>query len=324
MRRRQFISVLGGAAVMWPPAVLAQQPQLPLVGYLHGGSPESRAPMIAAFRQGLAEAGWVDGQNVGIAFQWAEGRNERLPAMAAEFVRRQVAVLVAAGGDFSLRAAKAATGRIPIVFAAGNDPVASGLVSNLARPEANVTGVSFFTTTLGPKRFELLRELAPRAATVAALLDPRSSGDAAEVSDAAGKLGLELRVLPAANDQEIDDAFHVLARERLEALLIISNPLFTDRREQIVTLANHRRIVTVYPLREYAAVGGLLSYGASIKDAYRQSGVYAGRILSGAKPAELPVLLPTLFELVINLRTAKALGIEIPATLLARADEVIE
>ena len=199
-----------------------------------------------------------------------------------------------------------------------------GLVSNLARPEANATGVSFFTTALGPKRLELLRELAPKAATVAALLDPRSSGDAAEVRDAAGTLGLPLRMLPAANDQEIDNAFHVLARERLEALLIISNPLFTDRREQIVTLANHRRIISVYPLREYTAVGGLLSYGASITDAYRQSGAYAGRILSGAKPADLPVLQPTRFEMVINLRTAKALGLDVPATLLARADEVIE
>jgi putative ABC transport system substrate-binding protein len=280
--------------------------------------------MIEAFRQGLAEAGWVDGQNVAIAFQWAEGHNERLTAMSAEFVRRQVAVLVAAGGDVPLRAAKAATSSIPIVFATGSDPVASGLVRNLARPDANVTGVSFFTTALGPKRLELLRELAPRAATVAALLDPRSSGDAAEVRDAAGTLGLPLRVLLAANDQEIDSAFHVLARERLEALLIISNPLFTDRREQIVTLANHRRIITVYPLREYAAVGGLLSYGASIKDAYRQSGVYAGRILSGAKPADLPVLQPTRFEMAINLKTARALGLEVPPTLLARADEVIE
>jgi putative ABC transport system substrate-binding protein len=280
--------------------------------------------MIEAFRRGLAEAGWVDGQNVAIAFQWAEGHNDRLPAMSAEFVRRRVDVLVAAGGDFPLRAAKAATSGIPIVFATGGDPVASGLVSNLARPDANVTGVSFFTTALGPKRLELLQELAPRAATVAALLDSRLPSDAAEVRDAAGTLGLPLRVLLAANDQEIDSAFHVLARERLEALLIISNPLFTDRREQIVTLANHRRIITVYPLREYAAVGGLLSYGASIKDAYRQSGVYAGRILSGAKPADLPVLQPTRFEMVINLRTAKALGLEVPPSLLARADEVIE
>ena len=257
INRRGVIGLVGGAAG-WPLAARAQQPRLPLVGYLHSSSPETRAPMIEAFRQGLAEAGWVDGQNVAIAFQWAEGHNERLPAMSAEFVRRQVAVLVAAGGDFPLRAAKAATSSIPIVFATGNDPVGSGLVSNLARPDANVTGVSLFTTTLGPKRLELLRELARRATTVAALLDPGSSGDAAEVRDAAGTLGLPLRMLLAANDQEIDSAFHVLARERLEALLIISNPLFTDRREQIVTLANHRRVITVYPLREYAAVGGLL------------------------------------------------------------------
>jgi putative ABC transport system substrate-binding protein len=321
--RRTFITLLGGAAAAWPLAARAQQSRLPVLGYLHGGSPEPRAQMMAAFRQGLAEAGYVDGQNVAVQYQWAEGRNDLLPAMAAEFVRRQVAVLVT-GGDTSARAAKAATSRIPIVFAAGGDPVGSGLVSNLARPEANVTGVSFFTTTLGPKRLELLRELAPNAATVAILVHPASAGDAAEVRDAAAALGLSLRVLTAANDQEIDSGFHTLARDRVQALLIISNPLFTDQREQLVTLANHHRIVAVYPLREYAAVGGLMSYGASIKDAYRQSGVYAGRILGGSRPADLPVLQPTRFELVINLRTAKVFGPEISPTLLARADEVIE
>jgi putative ABC transport system substrate-binding protein len=324
MRRRDFISLVGGTAAAWPLAARAQQPPLPLVGYVHGGSPEPRTQQITAFRQGLAEAGYVDGQNVTIQFRWAEGHSDRLMAMVEEFVRNQVAVLVAAGGDASARAAKAATNRIPVVFTAGGDPVAQGFVSNLARPEANVTGVSFFTTTLGPKRLELLRELAPKAATVALLVHPTSLGDAAEVRAAAGALGLPLRVLSAANDREIDSAFHALARERVEALLVISHPNFTDRREQIVTPANHHRTVVVYPLREYASAGGLMSYGASINHAYRQSGVYVGRILGGAKPTELPVLQPTLFELVINLRTAKAFGPEISPMLLARANEVIE
>jgi ABC-type uncharacterized transport system substrate-binding protein len=323
MRRRQFIALLGGAAA-WPLAARAQQPRLPIIGYLHGGSAEPRAPMTAAFREGLAEAGYVEGQNVAIEFRWAEGRADRLPAMAAELVRRQVAVLVAAGGDASPKAAKAATDRIPIVSASGGDPIATGLVKSLARPEANLTGVTFFTTALGPKRLELLRELVPSAAAIAMLVHPGSTGDSTEVAGAARALGLPLRTLHAASDRDIDAAFRTLGQERTDALLIVSNPLFTDRREQIVTLANHYRIPAIYALREYATAGGLMSYGASIKDAYRQTGVYAGRILKGTMPGDLPVLQPTKFELVINLRTAKALGLEVRPTLLARADEVIE
>jgi putative tryptophan/tyrosine transport system substrate-binding protein len=326
VRRRAFITLLGGAAAAWPLVARAQQSRLPVIGFLHplGGSAEARAPMVAAFRQGLAEAGYVEGQNVAIEFQWAEARSDPLPALAAELVRRQVAVLVAAGGDAAAKAAKSATSSIPIVFAQGGDPVTGGLVKSLARPDADVTGVTFFTTVLGPKRLELLRELVPKAATIAMLVHPGSMGDSIEVGQAARALGLPLRTLHAASDQEIDAAFRSLGQERPEGLLIISNPLFTDRREQIVTLANHYRIPTVYPLREYVAAGGVLSYGASIKDAYRQAGVYAGRILSGAKPPDLPILQPTRFELLINLRTAKALGLEIPPTVLARADEVIE
>ena len=324
MKRREFITLLGGAAVAWPLAARAQQPRLPIIGYLHGGSAEPRALMIAAFREGLAEAGYVEGQNVGIEFRWAEGRADQLPAMASELVHRQVAVLVAAGGDAAPKAAKAATDRIPIVSASGGDPIATGLVKSLARPEANLTGVTFFTTTLGPKRLELLRELVPNAAAIAMLVHPGSTGDSTEVAGAARALGLPLRTLHAASDRDIDAAFRTLGQERTDALLIVSNPLFTDRREQIVTLANHYRIPAIYALREYATAGGLMSYGASIKDAYRQTGVYAGHILKGTKPGELPVLQPSKFELVINLRTAKALGLELRPTLLALPDEVIE
>jgi ABC-type uncharacterized transport system substrate-binding protein len=324
MKRRAFITLLGGAAAAWPLAARAQQARLPIIGYLHGGSAEPRALMIAAFREGLAEAGYVEGQNVAIEFRWAEGRADRLPAMAAELVRRQVAVLVAAGGDAAPKAAKGATDRIPIVSASGGDPIATGLVNSLARPEANLTGVTFFTTALGPKRLELLRELVPSAAAIAMLVHPGSTGDSTEIAGAARALGLPLRTLQAASDRDIDAAFRTLGQERTDALLIVSNPLFTDRREQIVTLANHYRIPAIYALREYATAGGLMSYGASIKDAYHQTGVYAGRILKGTKPGDLPVLQPTKFELVINLRTAKALGLDVPWFLQQRADEVIE
>jgi putative ABC transport system substrate-binding protein len=323
MRRREFITLLGGAAA-WPLVAGAQQPRLPVIGYLNGGSAEPRAPMTAAFREGLAEAGYVESQNVAMEFRWAEGRADRLPALAAELVRRQVAVLVAAGGDASPKAAKAATDRIPIVSTSGGDPIATGLVRSLARPEANLTGVTFFTTALGPKRLELLRELVPSAAAIAMLVHPGSPGDATEVASAARALGLPVRTLHAASDGDIDAAFRTLGQERTDALLVISNPLFTDRREQIVTLANHYRLPSVYALREYATAGGLMSYGASIKDAYRQTGVYAGRILKGAKPGDLPIMQPTKFELLINLKTAKALGLTVSPTLLARADEVIE
>jgi putative ABC transport system substrate-binding protein len=324
MRRRQLISLLGSAAA-WPLAARAQQAPMPVIGYLHSALPEPYTAMTAAFRQGLAETGHVEGQNVTIEFRWAEGRYDQLPTLAAELVQRQVAVLVAHGGAASATAAKSATARIPIVFAVGNDPTTYGLVSSLGRPDGNVTGVTFFTITLGPKRLELLRELVPKAATIAMLGHTGSiNADAWEVREAARALGQPVRVLMAASIEDIDAAFRTLAVERADALLIISNPLFTARRDQIVTLANHYRIPAVYSLREYAAAGGLMSYGASIRDAYRQSGVYAGRILKGAKPGDLPVLQPTKFELVINLRTAKSLGLEVPPTLLAIADEVIE
>jgi putative ABC transport system substrate-binding protein len=324
MRRREFITLLGGAAA-WPLAVRAQQPALPVIGYLHSASPEPYSSMIAAFRHGLAEAGYVDGQNVTINYRWAEGQFNRLPALAAELVAGRPAILIASGGYVSAVAAKAATTTVPIVFTIGADPVRSGLVSNLGRPSGNLTGVTFFTITLGPKRLELLHELLPKAVKIGMLVNPKSlNPDAAEVVEAAHALGLSVHVLEAASNEDIDTAFRSLAQERDDAIIAVSSPLFTSRREQIVTLANYHRVPAIYPLREYVTSGGLVSYGASIKDAYRQSGVYAGRILKGAKPADLPVMQPTKFEMVFNLKTAKALGLTVPPMLLARADEVIE
>jgi putative tryptophan/tyrosine transport system substrate-binding protein len=325
VRRREFITLLGGAAAAWPLAARAQQLAMPAIGYLHSASPGPYSSMIAAFQHGLAEAGYVDGQNVTIDYRWAEGQFNRLPALAAELVAGKPAVLVAGGGDISAVAAKAATTTVPIVFTVGADPVRSGLVNNLSRPSGNLTGVTFFTITLGPKRMELLRELLPKAVKIGMLVNPKSlNPDAAEVVEAAHALGLSVHVLEAASNEDIDTAFRSQAQERDNAIIVVSNPLFTSRREQIVTLANYQKVPAIYPLREYVVSGGLVSYGASIKDAYRQSGVYAGRLLKGAMPSDLPVLQPTKFELVINLKTAKALGIEVPPTLLSIADEVIE
>jgi putative ABC transport system substrate-binding protein len=322
VKRREFITLLGGAAA-WPLAARAQQPAMPVIGYLHSASSEPYALMMVAFREGLKQAGYVEGQNVVLEFRWAEGRSERLPALAAELVRRRVNVLATGGGDQPAMAAKRESTTIPIVFVT-SDPVESGLVSNLNRPGGNLTGVSLFTIELGPKRLQLLRELVPTSDKFAVLVDPNNAQAGKEIRTAAQAVRQQIEVLNARSEQEIDAAFAALVQKHADALLIVSSPLFTNRRHQIVALANHYRIPAIYPLREYAVSGGLMSYGSNIADAYRQSGVYVGRILNGAKPTDLPIVQPTKFDLVINLTTAKALGLQVPDKLLALADEVIE
>jgi putative ABC transport system substrate-binding protein len=321
MKRREFITLLGGA-VAWMSDARAQRPTRPVIGYLHSGSAEPRAAMMDAFRQGLKEAGYVEGRNVDIEYRWADGQLARLPMLAAELVAKKVAVVATGGGDPPAHAAQRASAAIPIVFVT-SDPVNSGLVANLNRPGGNLTGVSLFTLELGAKRLGLLFELAPKAVKVAALVNPMF-GDAEEVRVAAQAAHRPIEMITASNEQEIDAAFTTIGQMKADALLVLSSPLFTDRRHQIVALANYQRIPAIYPLREYSAAGGLISYGTSIADAYRLSGVYTGRILDGAKPNDLPVLQPTKFDLAINLKTAKALGLEIPPTILALADLVIE
>ena len=328
IERRELLVALGGAAAAWPLAARAQQ-AMPLIGYLHTASSEAYASMISAFHDGLKETGYVQGRNVAIEFRWAEGHVERLPALADDLVRRRISVLATGGGASSALAAKQVAAAIPIVFVTGLDPIESHLVESLNRPGGNLTGITFFTVELGPKRLSLLHELAPHARTVAVLVDSRnlgggSKGGLGAVQNAARALGQTIQVLDASTSKEIDEAFNAIARMRADGLFVVSSPLFTNSRHQIVALANHNRIPAIYPLREYVFAGGLMSYGASFVDAYRQSGVYTGRILKGTKPSDLPIQRPTKFELLINLNTAKSFGAEVPPTLLARADEVIE
>src|SRR6516165_10219957 len=326
LTRREFIALLSGAAVAWPLAARAQQAGMPVVGYLDASSPGASAPRVAIFRRGLAEAGYVEGRNVAIEYRWAEGRYDRLPEMAVELVRREVAVIVASTIPAAV-AAKSATATIPIVFYVAGDPVKLGLVAGLARPGGNATGVNNFMAELGAKHLGLLRELLPTAARIGLMVNPTNpnvEGATKDVTAAALATGVEIDVVRASNSREIEVAFATLVRNRADALVVGPDAFFTSRRLQIATLATRHALPAVSNSREFAEAGGLMDYGTSLTEVYRQLGVYAGRVLKGDKPAELPVVQSTKFELVINLPTARALGLEIPATLLARADEVIE
>ena len=327
LKRRELFTLLGGAAA-WPLAAHAQQPATRVIGYLSGVSPDGDTERVRALRQGLKETGFVEGENVTIEYRWAENQFDRLPALAAELVRRQVAVIVATGGTLPALAAKAATTTIPIVFGVGDDPVRLGLVASLARPGGNATGINFFLGELTAKRLEILRELVPAAVRVAVLVNPanaaRTEATTRDAERAAQAMALRIKIVTASTTGEIHAAFESLARERPDALFVGSDPLFTNRRVQLATLAARHGLPASFASRDNVEAGGLMSYGTNLNDAFLQNGIYAGRILKGEKPADLPVVQSTKFELVINLSTAKALSLEVPAMLLARADEVVE
>jgi putative ABC transport system substrate-binding protein len=327
MQRREFITLLGGAAAAWPLAAQAQQPALPVIGFLSSASPDLYAIRLRAFRQALKEAGYVEGQNVAIEYCWAEGHNDRLPVLAADLVRRQVDVIAAGGGTPSAVAAKAATATIPIVFAVATDPVKIGLVASLNRPGGNLTGITNLNVEVGPKRLELLRELLPTATIIAVLVNPTSPiGEpfARAMQVAARTLGLQLHVLQASTEQDFDRVFADLAQFRAGALVISPDVFFNTRSEQLAALSLRHAVPAIYQYREFAAAGGLISYGSDETEYYRLIGIYAGRILKGEKPADLPVVQATKVEMILNLKTAKTLGITVPLPLIGRADEVIE
>jgi putative ABC transport system substrate-binding protein len=327
-KRREFITLLGGAAVAWPVAARAQQPAMPVIGLLASESPDPYANRVRAFRQGLDETGYVEGRNVTIEYRWAEGRNDRLPALAADLVRRQVSVIAAPGSTPGALAAKAATTKIPIVFVTGADPIAAGLVQSLSRPGGNVTGVATLNVEVGPKRLQLLHEVVPAASTMALLVNPTNPtlADALvrDAQAAARPLGLQLHVLHARTAPDFDKAFASVAELRAGALVIGADIYFNSQIEQLAALTLRHAVPAIYQLRAFATAGGLMSYGGSLTDAYRLAGIYTGRILKGENPADLPVQQGTKVELFINLKTAKALGLTVPLPLLARADEVVE
>ena len=327
LKRRDFITLIGGAAVAWPLAARAQQGAVPVVGFLNSASPATYSHLLGAFRLGLKESGFIEGENVTIEYRWAENEFDRLPALARELVRRQVAVIAATGGIHSALAAKAATSTIPIVFNIGDDPVRLGLVASVARPGGNVTGVNNFIYELVAKRLALLRELVPSAARVAVLVNPANAQTATTLRDveaAARPAGLQIQIAKAGTAREIDAAFAALAHDRVDGLFVPPDPLFISRRIQLVQLAARHELPATYPVRDFAEAGGLMSYGTNTADAWHQTGVYTGRILKGTAPAELPVLQPTKFELVINAQTARMLDLAVPPSLFATADEVIE
>jgi putative tryptophan/tyrosine transport system substrate-binding protein len=327
MRRREFIALFGSAAA-WPLAARAQQATTAVIGFIDSRFPEAVVDRLRSFRQGLKDSGYTEGENVAIEYRWAENRMDRLPELAADLVRRRVSVVVASGGMAVNFAAKAATTTIPVLFLAGEDPIRLGLVSSLARPGGNLTGINFFNTELAAKEIELLRELAPGATRIAVLVNPNAESNTEatlrDVDAAARTIGVQIRVLNANTSRDIDAAFESIARERPEAMFVAQSPFLNARRVQLVQLAARHTIPTTYSGREFTEIGGLMSYGSDIADAYRQVGAYAGRILKGAKPADLPVVQASKFELVINAQTARMLGLEVRPGLLARADEVIE
>jgi putative ABC transport system substrate-binding protein len=326
MRRRDFITLLGGAAATWPLVARAQQSTMPVIGFLSARSAADSARVMTAFRQGLSDAGYADGRNVVIEYRWAEGRYDRLPGLAAELVSRPVAAIVTAGNGAAV-AAKTATSTIPTVFIVGTDPVEDGLVTSLARPGGNITGVTLVTSELGAKRLGLLREVVPAANVIAVLLNPSSptaQRQSRDMEAAAHSISQGIILLNASDDREIEKAFSTLAQRQARAMVAMPDPFFNTRRHRIVALAASHAIPTIYDSREYALAGGLMSYGTSYSDTYRQAGIYAGRILQGTKPGDLPVLQPTKFELAINLKTAKALGLTVSSSMQLLADEVIE
>jgi putative ABC transport system substrate-binding protein len=327
MRRRDFIKGVSGSAITWPLTARAQQPALPVVGFLGTTTPDDFASRVAAFREGLKEIGYVEGQNVVIEYRWPEGNYDRLAMLAADLVHRRVAVIAAVGGDPSPVAAKAATSTIPIVFSIGGDPVRLGLVANLNRPGGNITGVSFLFSELGAKRLGLLHELLPKASVIGMLVNPTFADAETYISDtkeAALPLGLQIHAVKASTAEDFDTAFAALAQQKTDALLLANDAFFLSERRKLIALAARYAIPAVYFFREFVVDGGLMSYSTSLTQAYRQVGIYTGKILNGAKPADLPVVLPTKFEFAINLKTAKTLGLTFPPGLLAIADEVIE